>query len=57
MICPFMSKQMNSSMFPCVDDCALKIQGECALAVLAQAQLAQKNQPRETTATNSSEKN
>ena len=49
MTCPFMSKQMNGNLYPCIDGCALKVQGKCAIAILAQAKLAEnKNSCKET---------
>ena len=41
MHCPFLSYQANNRLYPCVDGCALKIKGKCAITVLAQAKLAE----------------
>lgn len=56
MVCPFMSYQTSNLLYPCVDSCALKVQGKCAIAVLAQAKLAENKILKENLATNQTEK-
>ena len=56
MYCPFMSHQTNTRLYPCVDSCALKIQGKCALTVLAQAKLAENDMLKRDLAANKTEK-
>lgn len=41
MICPF---QSNSNLYPCIDGCALKVNGQCAIAILAQSALSNRQE-------------